>query len=118
MGTESFIGQEVSHRRGWRAGMLVGAAGAAALMGTAGAAKWAVSSNLAGLQGKEERIDIAPSFAACSKAGENCVSTGCCQVSGHTCFTKKGSMAQCNGARLASKASPVASWLIIRCLWK
>jgi len=76
--------------------MLVGAAGVAALMGTAGAAKWAVSSSLAGLQGKEERIDIKPSFAACSKSGENCVSTGCCQVSGHTCFTKKGSVAQCN----------------------
>merc|ERR1740139_621837 len=94
--TEILIGDQVSHRQGWRAGMLVGAAGVAALMGTAGAAKWAVSSSLSGLQGKEERIDIKPSFAACSKSGENCVSTGCCQVSGHTCFTKKGSIAQCN----------------------
>merc|ERR1712051_1117376 len=31
-----------------------------------------------------------------SKAGENCMNTGCCQVSGHKCFTKGAGRAQCN----------------------
>merc|ERR1719203_1425816 len=55
-----------------------------------------MSSNLSGLQNKEERVQIVPSFPACSKAGENCISTGCCQVSGHTCFAKGAGKAQCN----------------------
>jgi len=33
---------------------------------------------------------------ACSKAGEDCMNTGCCQITGHKCFTKKGGKAQCN----------------------
>merc|ERR1739846_269536 len=41
-------------------------------------------------------VQIVPSFPACSKAGENCISTGCCQVSGHKCFTKGQGQAQCN----------------------
>merc|ERR1711920_662086 len=49
-----------------------------------------------GLQNKEERVDVVPSFPACSKAGENCISTGCCQVSGHKCFSKGNGQAQCN----------------------
>merc|ERR1711878_171779 len=57
---------------------------------------WGMSSNLSGLQNKEERLQIVPSFPACSKAGENCMSTGCCQVSGHKCFTKGKGRAQCN----------------------
>jgi len=48
------------------------------------------------LQNKEERVQIVPSFPACSKAGENCISTGCCQVSGHKCFSKGKGKAQCN----------------------
>merc|ERR1719471_1924703 len=48
-----------------------------------------MSSNLSGLQSKEERVQIVPSFWNCSKAGDDCTSTGCCQVSGHTCFTQK-----------------------------
>merc|ERR1711972_727523 len=55
-----------------------------------------MSSSLLGLQNKEERIDVVPSFPACSKAGENCISTGCCQVSGHKCFSKGNGQAQCN----------------------
>merc|ERR1739846_210751 len=55
-----------------------------------------MSSNLSGLQNKEERLQIVPSFPACSKAGENCISTGCCQVSGHQCFSKGKGQAQCN----------------------
>merc|ERR1712032_247572 len=30
------------------------------------------------------------------KSGENCYSTGCCQVSGHKCYTKSFGVAQCN----------------------
>jgi len=94
--TESLIIQEVDQRRGWRAGLLAGAAGMVALVSTVGAAKLVVSSKMVGLQGKEERIDIKPSFAACSSFRENCITSGCCQVSGHTCFTKSNGIAQCN----------------------
>merc|ERR1712242_651525 len=90
---ESFV---VESRRGWRAGLVVGAAGMAALVGVAGTARWGMSSNLSGLQNKEERVQIVPSFRNCSKAGDNCISTGCCQVSGHKCFTKGAGKAQCN----------------------
>merc|ERR1712012_1430169 len=58
-----------------------------------------LSSNLSGLQNKEERVQIVPSFPACSKAGENCISTGCCQVSGHKCFSKGKGKAQCKADR-------------------
>merc|ERR1711963_206410 len=58
--------------------------------------RWGLSSNLSGLQNKEERVQIVPSFPACSKAGENCMNTGCCQVSGHKCFSKGKGKAQCN----------------------
>jgi len=85
----------VATRLGWRAGLIVGAAGMAALMGVAGTARWGMS-YLSGLQSKEERVHIVPSFWACSKAGDNCNATGCCQVSGHKCFTKGEGMAQCN----------------------
>merc|ERR1719270_2515740 len=46
-----------------------------------------MKSNLSGLQNKEERIQMVPSYPACSKAGENCISTGCCQTSGQKGFT-------------------------------
>merc|ERR1719429_834434 len=82
---------------------MVGAAGMAALLGCTGTIKWSVNSKLSGLQNKEERIKIEPSMPACSKAGENCMSTGCCQVSGHSCFTKKGGLAQCNETCTAGK---------------
>merc|ERR1711992_2258 len=45
---------------------------------------------------KEERVGITPSFPACSTAKENCMQSGCCQVSGHTCFRKNEHMAFCN----------------------
>jgi len=103
---EEYLVQEsqmvASRRHAWRAGLVAGAAGMAALVGVAGAVQWGVSSNiaatsnLAGMQTKEERIQIEPSMPACSKAGENCMNTGCCQVSGHKCFTKGAGRAQCN----------------------
>jgi len=68
----------------------------AALVGVAGTARWGMSSNLSGLQNKEERVQIVPSYPACSKAGENCINTGCCRVSGHKCFSKGNGRAQCN----------------------
>merc|ERR1719210_914262 len=55
-----------------------------------------MSSNVSGLQNKEERVQIVPSFWNCSKAGDDCTSTGCCQVSGHKCFTKGQGKAFCN----------------------
>lgn len=58
--------------------------------------QWASIAEPGGIQGKEERIDIVPSFPACSKSGENCYSTGCCQVSGHKCYTKTYGVAHCN----------------------
>merc|ERR1712045_812369 len=86
----------VASRRGWRAGLIAGAAGMAALVCVARSARWGMSSNLSGLQSKEERVQIVPSFWNCSKAGDNCISTGCCQVSGHKCFTKGQGKAFCN----------------------
>jgi len=74
-------------------------------MGVAGTVNWSMSSNLSvpGLQNKEERIKIVPSMPACSKSGENCISTGCCQVSGHTCWQKGAGRAQCNETCTAGK---------------
>jgi len=65
-------------------------------MGTMGGVKYGSGSLLSGLQNKEERIDIIPSFPACSSSKEDCSSTGCCQVSGHKCFSKSHGKAQCN----------------------
>merc|ERR1711963_1365983 len=96
---EGFITESqtiAASRRSWMSGLIVGAAGMAALVGVAGTAAKGMSSNLSGLQNKEERVQIVPSAPACSKAGENCINTGCCQVSGHKCFSKGHGKAQCN----------------------
>lgn len=50
---------------------------------------------LQNLVGKEERMDIVPSYPACSTFSENCMSTGCCQVSGHKCYMKSNGQAFC-----------------------
>merc|ERR1712045_940591 len=86
----------VASRRGWRAGLIAGAAGMAALVGVVGTVKWSVTSNLSGLQEKEERIQIEPSYPACSSPKENCYNTGRCKTSGHKCYTKGQGKAQCN----------------------
>jgi len=86
----------VANRRGWRAGLIAGAAGMAALVGVVGTVKWSVTSNLSGLQEKEERIQIEPSYPACSSPKENCYSTGCCKTSGHKCYSRGQGKAQCN----------------------
>merc|ERR1711963_905283 len=120
---EGFITESqtiAASRRSWMSGLIVGAAGMAALVGVAGTAAKGMSSNLSGLQNKEERVQIVPSYPACSKAGENCMAShrlfavddsdgappeeacrlqkmlGCCQTSGHKCFTKGEGKAQCN----------------------
>jgi len=61
-----------------------------------------LESRLTVLEGKEERVVIKPSYAACSKASEDCSATGCCQLSGHTCYKKKKG-AQCNKTCTAGK---------------
>jgi len=86
----------LANRRGWRAGLVAGAAGMAALVGLAGTARWGIVSKLSGLQSKEGRVLIVPSHPACSKAGDDCTGTRCCQVSGHKCFTKGDGRAECN----------------------
>merc|ERR1711920_189207 len=79
----------------------------AALAGTAAMAKSAFSptptrSNFMSVQGKEERVDIEPSFWACSDPKDDCSNSGCCKVSGHKCFTKVDG-AQCNQTCAAGK---------------
>jgi len=99
-------GHAAPARRSFKAGVIAGALGLA-LVGTAGVAtkRFIVNSGLEALQGKEERIEIEPSFAACSKRGENCYATGCCQVSGHKCFTKTYGLALCNETCTPGKGS-------------
>ena len=64
-----------------------------------------MTTNLAGVQNKEKRVEIEPSMPACSKAAENCVNSSCCQVSGHKCFTEERWRAQCNETRKANIAA-------------
>merc|ERR550532_1572800 len=89
--------REEQPRRGWRVGVAAGVAGLAVL----GVVAWTngvspMSAQVDGIQGKEERLDVIPSYPACSKASENCFSTGCCQTSGHKCFTQSYGKAHCN----------------------
>merc|ERR1711992_160333 len=73
-------------------GGMTAAVAASALPG----ARSGLLSGVKGVMQKEERIDIIPSYPACSTAKENCMQTGCCQTSGHTCFRKNEHMAFCN----------------------
>merc|ERR1719480_643954 len=45
---------------------------------------------------KEERVKITPSYPACSTEKENCMGSGCCKTSGHTCYKKNQHLALCN----------------------
>jgi len=60
-----------------------------------------VAVGLQGLSGKEQRVKIVPSYAACSAATENCFDTGCCKTSGHKCYVKGKGQASCK-----SKCTP------------
>jgi len=83
---------------GWKkkVGLVAGALGLA-LVGTAALGSGQTQfAELDGIEGKEERIDIVPSYPACSKGTDNCFATGCCQTSGHKCYAKKHGQAQCN----------------------
>lgn len=51
---------------------------------------------VAGLAGLAESMKIVPSYPACSGSKENCLDTGCCQVSGHHCFLKSPTVGHCN----------------------
>jgi len=93
--------RESSSHRNKRRGLIAGAVGLAGLVGVVGLAFHGSKISTAGsqvysLQGKEERIDIAPSLVSCSKASENCYATGCCQVSGQTCWKMSVGIAHCN----------------------
>jgi len=100
---EGLVTDRASHRRGWRSGVLAGAAGMAALAGAAIMTKSALaSSSSLSLQGKEERVDMTPSFWACSGPQDDCSNSGCCKVSGHKCFTKVQG-ARCNETCTAGK---------------
>jgi hypothetical protein len=95
----------VERRSGWKRGVGVAAAALGlAVVGTFTAKGLVQTSNLGAMQSKEERLDIVPSFAACSKSGENCWDTGCCSVSGHGCYSKKFGVAQCNETCTPGKA--------------
>jgi len=78
--------------------VLAGALGLSALVVCASfpRARSGADSSLTGLIEKEQRIAITPSYPACSTAKENCLPSGCCQTSGHTCFMKTDKLALCN----------------------
>jgi len=81
-----------------RVGLVAGVLGLTAAVAAA-ASPGLRTTAISGVEGfgqKEERVSIIPSFPACSKAKENCLSTGCCQVAGHSCFMKTAHMAVCN----------------------
>jgi len=87
---------EQSRRNGWPVKSIALALGVVGLVGAASSITG--SSPAAGLQGlmsKEQRIQIVPSYPACSAAKENCMDTGCCQVSGHKCFITSPTKALC-----------------------
>jgi len=47
------------------------------------------------LEQKVETVPIVPSGPACSQPSDNCLNTGCCKVSGQTCYQKNPSWAGC-----------------------
>jgi len=93
-------------QRQGRVGLILGAVVAVALVGSA----WLCMSKTRGNSGaqeswgslkgpaeqKAETIEIVPSLPACSTWQDNCLSTGCCKVSGHKCFEKQPGEAHCN----------------------
>jgi len=81
-----------------RVGVVVGILGMTAAVAASalpGARSVSVS-DVKSMMQKEERVGITPSFPACSAAKENCMQSGCCQVSGHTCYRKNEHVAFCN----------------------
>merc|ERR1712129_89893 len=78
--------------------------GVAAVLGALGLVAGGVASmkrssmtvGVQGLSGKEQRVNIVPSYAACSTAKENCFDTGCCKTSGHKCYMKSKGVASCS----------------------
>merc|ERR1719188_2912173 len=40
-------------------------------------------------------ITVKPPRANCTEPGSNCMSTGCCAVTGYTCYKKSGAFAGC-----------------------
>jgi len=79
-----------------KVGMALSLAGLLGATATFGVPKVARDFSTGFLQGKEERQKVTPSFAACSTFKDNCMSTGCCQVSGHKCFKVSETVGRCN----------------------
>jgi len=79
-----------------KVGMAVGVVSLVAVAAAAWTPGTQAFSKLHGVEQKEERMQIVPSYPACSAPKENCLATGCCKTSGHTCFLKTQSMGMCN----------------------
>jgi len=73
----------------------------AAAMYTWGA--WPVSSKLERTQSKVA-VDTTPARDACSPERTNCIESKCCKISGHRCFHKDSTWAECK------EHCPSASW--------
>lgn len=108
---EALIGVPVAHRLSCSGKKIGIAIGSIVLACSAVVAVMPVSSSkgmpsLQDVGQKDQRIFITPSFWSCSPAKENCMDSGCCQVSGHTCFMKTGKVAYCNDT-----CSSASGWL-------
>jgi len=79
-----------------RVGLAVGVIGMTAAVAAVALPRMPLIADAEMIGQKEQRVQITPSFPACSKSGENCLGSGCCQVTGHTCFLKNEKSAFCN----------------------
>jgi len=81
-----------------KAGLLAGIVGLAgfAAGSFSGQTSRGIGATVTGLEQKEERMKIVPSYPACSGPKDNCFETGCCKTSGHICFVKSAKVGQCN----------------------
>ena len=84
------------HGRWVKVGLLAGVVGLAGFAAGVSQRSMGMSAALTGLEQKEERMKIVPSYVSCSGPKDNCFETGCCKTSGHTCFVKSAKIGQCN----------------------
>jgi len=79
--------------------MILGAASAVACVVGAAASLGRMSSgaeDMGAISRKEDRVRVVKSLAACSTSKDNCLETGCCQISGHQCYVKSAGVGRCN----------------------
>jgi len=108
---------------GWK--KLMGAVASATVLLAAAAAliNLAVAGrHPAGMEGAQDAVvldqptmEFTPPRQACSKTSDNCMSTGCCAVSGLTCFKQQSGqgkcMKMCDGCeQVAPHVRPVVEW--------